>query len=110
MPLDLKRGIVRILAADGATTSGTGFLLSEKCIIVTCSHVVQAEKLQVRGYPRLGGRRTPRMWHFFSWRGRCLMVWSLCLWAARKVQRAINSRASAFPIRARRRGSMEKVS
>ncbi|HQN31097.1 MAG TPA: serine protease, partial [Methanothrix soehngenii] len=52
MPLDLKRGIVRILSADGATTSGTGFLLSEKGIIVTCSHVVQAEKLQVRGYPR----------------------------------------------------------
>jgi len=52
MPLDLKRGIVRILSADGATTSGTGFVLSEKGIIVTCSHVVQAEKLQVRGYPR----------------------------------------------------------
>ena len=52
MPLDLKRGIVRILAADGATTSGTGFILSEKGIIVTCSHVVQAEKLQVRGYSR----------------------------------------------------------
>ena len=52
MPLDLKRGIVRILAADGATTSGTGFILSEKGIIVTCSHVIQAEKLQVRGYPR----------------------------------------------------------
>ena len=52
MPLDLKRGIVRILAADGATTSGTGFILSEKGIIVTCSHVVQAEKLQMRGYPR----------------------------------------------------------
>ena len=52
MPLDLKRGIVRILSADGATTSGTGFILSEKGIIVTCSHVIQAEKLQVRGYPR----------------------------------------------------------
>jgi energy-coupling factor transporter ATP-binding protein EcfA2 len=52
MPVDLKRGIVRILAADGMTTSGTGFILSEKGIIVTCSHVVQAEKLQVRGYPR----------------------------------------------------------
>ncbi len=52
MPLDLKRGIVRILSADGETTSGTGFILSEKGIIVACSHVVQAEKLQVRGYPR----------------------------------------------------------
>ena len=52
MPLDLKRGIVRILAADGAATSGTGFILSGKGIIVTCSHVLQAEKLQVRGYPR----------------------------------------------------------
>ena len=52
MPLDLKRGIVRILSADGATTSGTGFILSEKGIIVTCSHVVQAEKLQVRGYSK----------------------------------------------------------
>jgi hypothetical protein len=52
MPFDLKTGVVRILAADGMTTSGTGFLLSEKGIIVTCSHVVQDEKLQVRGYPR----------------------------------------------------------
>ena len=52
MPIDLKRGIVRILASDGATTSGTGFILSEKGVIVTCSHVIQAEKLQVRGYPR----------------------------------------------------------
>jgi hypothetical protein len=50
MPFDLKAGIVRILAADGTTTSGTGFILSEKGIIATCSHVVQAEKLQVRGY------------------------------------------------------------
>ena len=52
MPFDLKTGIVRILAADGTTTSGTGFILSEKGIIVTCSHVIQPEKLQVRGYPR----------------------------------------------------------
>lgn len=52
MPIDLKRGIVRILAADGATTSGTGFILSENGVIVTCSHVIQAEKLQARGYPR----------------------------------------------------------
>ncbi|MBN1236651.1 MAG: trypsin-like peptidase domain-containing protein, partial [Methanotrichaceae archaeon] len=52
MPFDLKTGIVRILAADGITTSGTGFILSEKGIIATCSHVVQAEKLQVRGYPK----------------------------------------------------------
>jgi hypothetical protein len=52
MPVDLKRGIVRILAADGMTTAGTGFILSEKRIIVTCSHVVQPEKLQFRGYPR----------------------------------------------------------
>ncbi|MGV8174598.1 MAG: serine protease, partial [Methanothrix sp.] len=52
MPFDLKTGVVRILAADGKTTSGTGFVLSEKGIIATCSHVVQNEKLQVRGYPR----------------------------------------------------------
>lgn len=52
MPFDLKTGVVRILAAEGATTSGTGFVLSEKGIIVTCSHVIQDEKLQVRGYPR----------------------------------------------------------
>ena len=52
MPFDLKAGIVRILAADGTTTSGTGFILSEKGIIATCSHVIQAEKLQVRGYPK----------------------------------------------------------
>ena len=52
MPFDLKTGIVRILAADGITTSGTGFILSEKGIIATCSHVIQAEKLQVRGYPK----------------------------------------------------------
>ena len=52
MPFDLKTGIVRILAADGTTTSGTGFILSEKGIIATCSHVIQPEKLQVRGYPR----------------------------------------------------------
>ena len=52
MPIDLKRGIVRILASDGASTSGTGFILSEKGVIVTCSHVIQDEKLQVRGFPR----------------------------------------------------------
>ena len=52
MPFDLKTGIVRILAADGVTTSGTGFILSEKGIIATCSHVIQPEKLQVRGYPK----------------------------------------------------------
>lgn len=52
MPFDLKTGIVRILAADGATTTGTGFILSEKGVIATCSHVIQPEKLQVRGYPR----------------------------------------------------------
>ena len=52
MPFDLKTGIVRILAADGTTTSGTGFILSEKGIIATCSHVIQPEKLQVRGYPK----------------------------------------------------------
>ena len=52
MALDLKAGIVRILATDGTTTSGTGFILSEKGIIATCSHVIQPEKLQVRGYPR----------------------------------------------------------
>jgi len=52
LPFDLKTGIVRILAADGTTTSGTGFILSEKGIIATCSHVIQPEKLQVRGYPK----------------------------------------------------------
>jgi hypothetical protein len=52
MSFDLKAGIVRVLAADGITTSGTGFILSEKGIIATCSHVIQDEKLQVRGYPR----------------------------------------------------------
>jgi hypothetical protein len=52
MPFDLKAGIVGILAKDGKATTGTGFILSEKGIIATCSHVVQPEKLQVRGYPR----------------------------------------------------------
>jgi WD40 repeat protein len=52
MAFDLKAGIVRILAADGTTTTGTGFILSEKGIIATCSHVIQAEKLQVRSYPK----------------------------------------------------------
>ncbi len=52
MPFDLKAGIVRILAADGTTTTGTGFVLSEKGIIATCSHVIQAEKLQARVYSK----------------------------------------------------------
>jgi hypothetical protein len=49
---EIQNGLVRILQPDGKTTSGTGFILSDTGLIATCSHVIQAEKLQVKGYPR----------------------------------------------------------
>jgi hypothetical protein len=42
---DLKSGIVRILRLDGSA-AGTGFLISESGLIVTCSHVLQDHKAQ----------------------------------------------------------------
>jgi hypothetical protein len=52
LSLEIRNGSVRILQPDEKTTSGTGFLLSDSGLIATCSHVIQDEKLQVRGYPR----------------------------------------------------------
>jgi hypothetical protein len=51
MPVDLRSGIVRILAPDG-TTAGMGFAVSDDGLIVTCSHVLQDEAAQQRGDPR----------------------------------------------------------
>ncbi|MGD9658137.1 MAG: trypsin-like peptidase domain-containing protein, partial [Methylocystis sp.] len=45
MSEDLKTGIVRILRPDGST-AGTGFLVNDSGLIVTCSHVVQDYQLQ----------------------------------------------------------------
>lgn len=44
MPIDLTSGIVQILRDDNVTV-GTGFLVSESGLIVTCAHVVQAAKV-----------------------------------------------------------------
>ncbi|HKZ86258.1 MAG TPA: trypsin-like peptidase domain-containing protein, partial [Anaerolineae bacterium] len=51
MQPDLAAGIVRILHADGST-AGTGFVVSARGLIATCSHVVQSEQSQRDGEPR----------------------------------------------------------
>jgi WD40 repeat protein len=48
---ELMRGVVRILAPDGAT-AGTGFLVHQDGFIATCSHVVQSIKDQEGNPPR----------------------------------------------------------
>jgi Trypsin-like peptidase domain len=45
MSEDLKSGIVRILWPDGST-AGTGFLVRDSGLIVTCSHVIQHHEQQ----------------------------------------------------------------
>lgn len=50
MAIDLLKGIVRILRYDG-TTSGTGFIVSNDGLIITCSHVIQDLKSQETGVP-----------------------------------------------------------
>jgi WD40 repeat protein len=52
LAIDLKAGVVRILQSDGKTTSGAGFVVSEKGLLATCSHVIQPEASQNRGEPR----------------------------------------------------------
>jgi hypothetical protein len=47
MAVDLMAGLVRIFRPDGAT-AGTGFLVDETGLIVTCSHVVQDHEEQGR--------------------------------------------------------------
>jgi WD40 repeat protein len=42
MAQDINKGLVRILKSDGST-SGAGFLASADGLIVTCSHVIQAD-------------------------------------------------------------------
>ncbi len=51
MAFDIQSGIVRILMPDGST-SGTGFVVSDDGLILTCSHVVQKCRSQERGEPR----------------------------------------------------------
>jgi hypothetical protein len=41
MTIDLKAGIVRVLRPNGET-SGTGFVVIDDGLIVTCAHVVEA--------------------------------------------------------------------
>jgi WD40 repeat protein len=47
MSEDFFNSIIRILRSDGST-SGTGFLISEEGLIVTCAHVVQNQGAQWR--------------------------------------------------------------
>lgn len=51
MAVDLRAGIVRILKPDG-TTAGTGCVIGDGGLIITCSHVVQCEESQLRGDPK----------------------------------------------------------
>lgn len=48
MSVDLTAGIVRILSPEG-TTAGTGFVVTDEGLVVTCSHVVQSEESQRQG-------------------------------------------------------------
>jgi len=48
---DLTSSLVRILHPDGST-AGTGFVVSARGLIATCSHVVQSEQSQRDGEPR----------------------------------------------------------
>ncbi len=41
MPFDLTAGIVRILLGPHKATAGTGFVLNDKGLVVTCAHVVE---------------------------------------------------------------------
>jgi hypothetical protein len=49
LAIDIKADVVRILRSDGKTTSGAGFVVSEKGLLATCSHVVQPEESQKKG-------------------------------------------------------------
>ena len=42
----LRQALVKVLAADGGTIVGTGFLVHPDGFIATCSHVVQSEETQ----------------------------------------------------------------
>jgi hypothetical protein len=73
----LISGIVRILRPEDGITAGTGFLVNEGGLIVTCSHVVQHHEKQKKQqrpdkvtvvFRASGESRTPRVipeW----WRG-----------------------------------------
>lgn len=49
---DIRKGIVRILHANGGSATGTGFFLDKKRLIVTCLHVVDA----AAAYPKTSFR------------------------------------------------------
>lgn len=49
--MDLKVGIVQILGTERKIT-GAGFLVSNRGLIATCSHVVQSREDQKRGLPK----------------------------------------------------------
>jgi HEAT repeat protein len=51
MSVDLAAGVVRVLKPNGET-AGTGFVVSQDGLIVTCAHVLQSEETQRRGDPR----------------------------------------------------------
>jgi HEAT repeat protein len=51
MTIDLTKSIVRILNPDG-TTAGTGFVVNDKGLVVTCAHVMWTEEDKENRRPR----------------------------------------------------------
>jgi len=51
MIVDIRAGTVRIITGNG-DTAGTGFIVTEEGLIVTCAHVVQSPRSQANGDQR----------------------------------------------------------